>query len=246
MERKLALVTGGAVGIGAAISRALAEKGYQTGILYHHSAKQAHLLCDTLQAQGHACFCEHTDVTDEAEVRMVFADVFQQYGPPAVLINNAGIAQSGLLTDYSCAEWMHLFHVNFDGVLHTTHAVYPAMVRQKSGIIINIASIWGESGASCEAVYAASKGAVIAFSRSLASELGPSGIRVCCICPGVIDTQMLQEYTNAEKQALADATPLGRLGTPQDVAQAVLYLCDAPFLTGTVLRIDGGFLLGNT
>ena len=116
------------------------------------------------------------------------------------------------------------------------------MVHQKSGVIINIGSIWGESGASCEAVYSASKGAVIAFSRAMAAELAPSGIRVLCVCPGVIDTPMLDCYTSEEKQALAAATPLGRLGTPQDVADAVLYLARASFLTGTVLRVDGGFL----
>ena len=238
----VAVVTGGAGGIGAAVSEALALAGYFTVVLYHSGKNRALSLCDTLRAKGCACTSLFADVAEEASVQNAVGQILEQHKKIDLLVNCAGIAQNGLLTDRTCAQWQHLMQINFGGVLHTTHAVYPAMVHQKSGVIINIGSIWGESGASCEAVYSASKGAVIAFSRAMAAELAPSGIRVLCVCPGVIDTPMLDCYTDEEKQALAAATPLGRLGTPQDVADAVLYLARASFLTGTVLRVDGGLL----
>lgn len=233
---RTALVTGGGRGIGAAIVRALSRDGWRVLVNYAHAEAEALALC--AETGGLPL---RADVSDPAEAEALF----RQAGDVELLVNNAGVAWYGLLQDMSDADWRRLFAVNVDGAFHCCRAVIPAMVRRKRGCILNIASVWGLRGASCEAAYSATKGALVALTRALAKELGPSGIRVNCLCPGVIETAMLDCFTPEDKAALAEETPLGRLGTPEDVAELAAFLASdrAAFLTGQVIAADGGFAL---
>ena len=160
-----------------------------------------------------------------------------------VLINNAGICHYGLISQISPAQWERLFAVNVGGIYHCVRAVLPAMLQKQSGCILNVASMWGQIGASCEAAYSATKGAVIALTKALAQELGPSGIRVNCVSPGVILTDMCASVSTETLISLAEETPLGKNGTPEEVAEALLYLAKAQFITGQNLPVNGGFVL---
>ena len=175
-----------------------------------------------------------------------YADmIIGMHGVPDLIVNNAGMEGSGLLQDVTVAEWNRIIDTNLRGAFLVTRAFVPGMVSRKSGCIINIASIWGEVGASFESVYSAGKGGLISFTKALAKELGPSGIRVNCISPGCINTRMMDEYTEEEKAALIDETPLGRIGEPEDVANAVVFLASekASFITGQDLGVNGGFVI---
>ena len=233
---KKALVTGGSRGIGAAIVRALAADGWQ---VYIHCNKHPEAALALAQETG------GTVVQGNLAMPMDVKTLFSQTGPVDLLVNNAGVAHYGLLQDMGEMEWRSLFAVNTDGVYRCCREAIPGMVQKHAGCIINISSVWGQLGASCEAAYSASKGAVIALTKALAKELGPSGIRVNCVCPGVIDTDMIANLTEEDKKALAAETPLGRLGEPEDVAKLVRFLAspEADFLTGQVIAADGGFAL---
>ncbi len=228
------VITGGSRGIGAAAVRHFAGLGHAVTFLYekdHDAAAQV-----AAQAGAKAFCC---DVADEAAVRSVFAGL-----PPVdVLINNAGICHTGLISQITPEQWRRLFAVNVDGIYHCVRAVLPGMLQKQAGCILNISSMWGEVGASCEAAYSATKGAVIALTKALAKELGPSGIRVCAIAPGVIQTDMCRDIDPQILEALREETPVGRLGTPEDVARAMEYLANAPFVTGQVLGVSGGFVI---
>lgn len=236
MRKKTALVTGGARGIGAAICRALAADGWDVQIHYHTSEQAARALAAELGG-----IAIRADVRDFAAVEAMFRTA----GPVDLLVNNAGVAAYGLFTDMSSAEWRNLFAVNVDGVFHCTRRALPHMIREKRGGIINVASIWGITGASCEAAYAAAKAAVIGLSKSLAKELGPSGIRVNCIAPGAIQTEMLAALTPEDSAEIRRETPLGTLGSPEDVAHLVAYLASdrARFVTGQVVSPNGGLVI---
>jgi len=236
MMEKTALVTGGARGIGAAICRALTADGWNLRIHYHTSEQQAQALAAEL-----GCSAIRADVRNLADVQAMF----QTAGPIDLLVNNAGISTYGLFPDMSPAVWRDLFAVNVDGVFHCTQCALPHMFREKRGGIINVASIWGITGASCEAAYAATKAAVIGLSKSLAKELGPSGIRVNCIAPGAIQTEMLAVLTPEDLAEIRAETPLGTLGTPEDVAHLVSYLASeqARFVTGQVISPNGGLMI---
>jgi 3-oxoacyl-[acyl-carrier protein] reductase len=170
---------------------------------------------------------------------------FAQIPNVDVLINNAGIAHYGLITDITPDVWDRLFAVNVKGIYHTVRAAMPHFLRNQAGVILNTSSMWGLVGASCETTYASTKGAVIALTKSLAKELAPSGVRCNCIAPGVIRTEMLSPFSEAELDVLAEETPLGRLGTPEEIAQAMVYLASpaATFITGQVLNLSGGFVI---
>ena len=232
----ITVITGGSRGIGAAAVRAFTAAGHQVYFLYHHSQQAAELLCRETGAVA-----LQADVADGAAVQAAFAQI------PTVdhLICNAGIAHYGLISDISEAQWDRLFAVNVKGIYHCVRAALPHFLRRQAGTILTVSSMWGQAGASCEAAYSATKGAVIALSKSLAKELAPSGVRVNCIAPGVIQTQMLSNLDAQALQDLAEQTPLCRLGTPEDVAQAMVFLASesASFITGQVLNLDGGFLL---
>ncbi|MDR2357095.1 MAG: 3-oxoacyl-ACP reductase FabG [Oscillospiraceae bacterium] len=229
-----ALVTGGSRGIGAACVRALAADGYEVVVNYNESRSAAETLAREL-----GCETIRADVRDTAAVGKMFA----RAGDVDALVCCAGIAKTGLITDLSEDEWQAVIDVNVGGTVRCCRAAIPYMTRKKAGCIVTVSSVWGVTGASCEAVYAASKAAVIGLTKSLAKELGPSGIRVNCVAPGVIDTEMNALLTDADIAALRAATPLGAIGRPSDVAHLVRFLASdsARFITGQVIGADGGF-----
>lgn len=227
------LITGGSRGIGAATVRAFVRAGYAVSFFYEKNAEAAEALAAETGAAPIRC-----DVADtQAVARAVTA-----LSPVDVLVNNAGISHVGLISEITPEAWDRLFAVNVKGIYNTVRAVLPAMLQKQAGAIVNISSMWGQAGASCEAAYSATKGAVIALTQALARELGPSGIRVNAVSPGVIDTQMNAQLSPADRAALAAETPLERLGTPEEVAEAIVYLAQAEFITGQNLPVNGGFL----
>ena len=183
------------------------------------------------------------DVSDPECVREACREAEGTLGHIDALVNNAGIAQQKLLTDVTDEDWRRMLDVNLSGAFYVIRAVLPGMISRKHGSIVNVSSVWGQVGASCEAHYSAAKAGLIGLTRALAKEVGPSGVTVNCVCPGVIQTDMLGGFTSGDLAALAEETPLGRLGTPQEVAAAIVWLCqeDAAFVTGQVLGVGGGF-----
>lgn len=244
-SQPVALVTGGSGGIGQAIALRLSQAGCRVIVNYCQNKKAAANVCAQIQAGGGQALLLQADVSQPEQVAAMFAAAEAAFGPVEILVNNAGLSHFGLITDISPAAWRQLFAVNVDGAFHCVQAALPNMVHNKQGCIINIASIWGLVGGSCEAAYSASKGALIALSKALAKELGPSGIRVNCVAPGVIETAMNGRLNPAEIAALREETPLGCIGQPQDVAEAVAWLAseEARFITGQVLSPNGGFTI---
>jgi len=190
---------------------------------------------------AHAVCC---DLSDSAAVQAMCGEILRVYHRVDALVLSAGVSYTGLLTDMTDAQWHTVMDVNVSGAFYLIRALAPGMVSGRCGSIVTVSSMWGRVGASCEAAYSASKAALIGLTRALAKELGPSGVRVNCIAPGVIDTKMMDEHSEETKAILADETPLGRLGTPQDVAAAAAFLLsdEAAFITGQVLGVDGGYI----
>lgn len=242
---KTAFVTGGSRGIGAAIALSLGRAGYAIALNYHQNHSAAHKVLETLQMEQIPCCLCPADVSDEAAITAAVCKAQAELGTIAVLVNNAGIAHQGLFQDTDSNTWHNLFATIVDGAYYATKAVLPAMIREKQGNIVNISSIWGLRGASCEVAYSSAKAALIGLTRSLAAEVAPSGVRVNAIAPGVIRTDMVTPLGEETITALANDTPLGRLGTPTDIANAVLFLISekASFITGQVLTVDGGFVV---
>ncbi len=228
------VITGGSRGIGAAAVSLFAARGDRVWFLYEKEYEKAEQVAKATGATAICC-----DVADGEAVTRAFAVI----GDVDILICNAGICHYGLLQSLSDAQWDRLFDVNVKGIFHCVKAAVPAFLRGHSGCIITVSSMWGQVGASCEAAYSATKGAVIALTRALAQELGPSGIRVNCVSPGVITTDMCANVDPEILRQLAQETPLGRNGTPEDVARAMAYLADAPFVTGQILPVNGGYVL---
>ena len=230
------MITGGSRGIGAACAVALARDGYSVYIGYNNSVEEA---ARVAEATGGAAI--RADVADEAAVMEMFGGI----GRVDALVCCAGVSHYGLFTDITDAEWRRVFDVNVGGVINCCRAAIPRMIGEKRGRIVLISSIWGSCGASCEAVYSASKAAVIGLTKALAKELGPSGILVNCVAPGVIETDMLSTLTEEMRAALRADTPLGRTGTPEDVAGVVRFLTSeaASFITGQVISPNGGILI---
>jgi 3-oxoacyl-[acyl-carrier protein] reductase len=234
----VAVITGGSRGIGAAAVAAFQASGYRVAFLYREHEAEAAALSEKTGA-----FMVRADISSPEQVEQAFARIRAGLGPVDVLVNNAGIAQFRLFDQISDEEWRRMMSVNLDGAFFCARAVAPDMISRKKGVILNVSSVWGVTGASCEAHYAASKGALIALTKSLAKELGPSGIRVNCVAPGVIRTDMNRALDDAALRELCESTPLGRLGEPEEVAAALLFLAGegASFITGQVLGVDGGF-----
>lgn len=229
-----ALVTGSSRGIGAAAARTLSRDGWDVTIVYNESEEKALALAAELHTRAVRC-----DVRDPAQVEALF----QKAGHVDLLVCCAGISEYGLITDVSEAAWQSLAETNTGGVFRCCRAAIPSMVHRKSGNIILISSVWGRYGGSCEAAYSASKAAVIGLARALAKELGPSGIRVNCIAPGPILTDMLTGLSHIDLDELAQEVPLGRIGAPEDVAELISFLASdkASYITGQVIGCDGGF-----
>ena len=238
--KRVAFITGGSRGIGRAVARRLAEEGCAVGIDYLQAREQAQALVSELTAMA-----IQADVADQTAITAAIRQVEEAFGPVSLLVNNAGIAGQHQFQDITSSFWHRIFAVNVDGAYHTIQAVLPHMLHEKAGCIVNISSIWGQRGASCETAYSATKAALIGLTRSLAMELAPSGIRVNCVAPGVIHTDMVEVLGQETLCALAEETPVGRLGTPEDIAAAVAFLAGdgASFITGQVLTADGGFIL---
>lgn len=243
--RRIALITGGSRGIGAACVRAFAEDGYAVVFLYNRSAQQADTLVQSLRSEGRDVSAYPCDVSDPQQVASAIADVLRTYRRIDALVNCAGIAHIGLFTDMTEDEWDRLFAVNVRSVFSVTKAVLPGMISRQKGSIVNVSSMWGEVGASCEVAYSATKAALIGLTKALAKEVGPSGVRVNCVTPGVIDTDMNASLSDDDRNALCDETPLGRIGNAAEVAQTILYLCGegASFITGQVLGVSGGLVI---
>jgi len=229
-----ALISGSSRGIGAAIARALAKAGYEVIINYSKDAENALALARELSAKA-----IRADVSDPEAVRRMFDAV----GDIDTLVINAGIAQFGLFTELGYEDWRRIFAVNVDGAFNCLQCALPHMIREKRGSIVIVSSVWGVTGASCEAAYSATKAALIGLTKSLAKELGPSGVRVNCIAPGVIASEMNSRLTPEDVAALEDETPLMRIGTPEEVASLAVFLAGdgASFITGQVIGADGGF-----
>lgn len=228
------VITGGARGIGAAVVRLFADRGDRVWFLYEKSDEAAAALAGQTGAAGLRC-----DVSDGEAV----AKAFSKIPPVDVLVCNAGVCHMGLISQITESQWDRLFAVNVKGIYHCVNAALPGMLERQCGSIVTVSSMWGQVGASCEACYSATKGAVIALTKALAKELGPSGIRVNCVAPGVVETDMMAGISREIAQELAEETPLGRNGVPEDVAKAIGYLADATFVTGQVLPVNGGFVI---
>lgn len=240
----VAVVTGGSRGIGLAVSRELAAAGFRLAILYKDRQNTARQAAEELRTRGTDTETYHCDVADTGQVEEVVQQILERFGRVDVLVNNAGIAQIKLLTDTTEEDWDRMMGVNVKGLYNTCHALVPQMVSRKHGRIINLSSMWGQSGASCEVAYSASKAAVIGFTKALAKELGPSGITVNCVAPGVINTEMNAGLDTETLEALRQEIPLGRIGCTADVAGTVAFLASekAAYITGQVLGVDGGIL----
>ena len=241
----LAFVSGASRGIGAACAVELARQGFDIIINYNKSRQAAEEVAAAVVKRGSKAILCRMNVADAGEVSSVCSDLISRLGVPDVLVNNAGVSVSGLVQDMTDEQWDELMNGNLRSMFLLCRACVPGMVSRKSGCIINISSMWGQAGASFESVYSASKGGVDALTKSLAKELGPSGIRVNAVSPGCILTDMCAGYTEADLKALADEAPLGRNGTPEDVACAVAFLASdkASFITGQILGVNGGLVI---
>ncbi len=237
------LVTGSSRGIGAGIARRFAKDGHRVAIHYREREAQARALYDEFAQAGCSVMLVAGDIANEAQAGEIVSRVREQFGFIDVLVNNAGIAlPTQLVTDTSLSEWHRVMDTNVTGMFLVTNAVLPEMVSQKRGAIVNISSMWGVTGGSCEVAYSASKAAVIGYTKSLAKEVAPSGIRVNCVAPGFVLTDMTRCFKEDIISCICEETPLLRAGTPEDVASAVLFLSsdEASYITGQVLCVDGG------
>ncbi len=236
--KKTVLVTGASRGIGAATAQLFAENGWNVVLNYNKSEAQALALAEKIGAVA-----VKADITKPDEIQNMLNAARVRFGSIDVLVNNAGIAQQKLFTDITENDWDNMFNVNVKSMFMVTNAVVRDMIRNRRGHIINISSIWGIAGASCEVHYSASKAAVIGFTKALAKELGLSKIAVNCIAPGVIDTQMNSHLDRETLNELKDETPLGKIGTGADIAKTALFLAESEFITGQIISPNGGIVI---
>lgn len=243
--KRVALITGASRGIGRAVALRLARMGYDMAVCYHTAKECACEVVELLRADGYTAEAFCCDVSDGASVAEMAAAVREQMGEVSLLVNNAGIAQQKLFTDITSDDWDRMIGVHLTGTYNVCRQFLPNMLREHKGVIINISSMWGQVGGSCEVHYSAAKAGVIGLTKALAKEVGPSGIRVNCVAPGVIRTDMMSGFDEATLSSLAGDTPLMRLGTPEDVANAVAFLVsdEASFITGQVLAPNGGMII---
>ena len=239
------LITGASRGIGAETARLFAERGWSVGLHYHRARDRAEALAGRLAALGAEVRLYQADVADRAQVDRMAADFLADFGHIDALVCSAGVARQELFTDTTEEAWRALMAVDLDGVFRCCQAALPDMLRRKAGRIVAVSSMWGQVGASCEVAYSAAKAGVIGLTKALAKELGPSGITVNAVAPGVIDTEMNAGLSPEDRAALAEETPLGRLGTAREAAEAIWFLVSeaGAFFTGQVLAPNGGFVI---
>lgn len=243
--KKTALITGATRGIGNEIAKTFAMDGYNVVINYLNSEEVAENLCRQLYEKGYNAMKVKADVSNREEVDMMIKAIHNKFGDVDVLVNNAGIAQQKLFTEISDLDWDRIFDVNVKGVFNCSQLVLPKMIQNKRGKIINISSMWGLTGASCEVHYSASKAAVIGLTKALAKEVGPSNIQVNCVAPGVINTDMNSDLDERDIEAIKEQTPLGKIGSAEDIAETVLFLASdkANFITGQIISPNGGMVI---
>jgi 3-oxoacyl-[acyl-carrier protein] reductase len=234
------LITGGSRGIGAAATGVFAQKGYRVFLNYYHSLDKAEEIASKTGA-----IPVYADVSNPSDVEKMIERIHREYGLVDVLINNAAVAQQKLFSDITIEEWDTMFNINIRAQFLITKAVLPDMIHKKRGKIINLSSVWGITGASCEVHYSASKAAVIGFTKALAKELGPSNIQVNCVAPGVVDTQMNAHLTEEELEAVREEIPLERFAKPEELAEVIFFLASdkADYLTGQVISPNGGMVI---
>lgn len=242
---KTVLVTGGSRGIGAEIVNTLANLSFDVAFTYNFSYENALLIKKKAEVSGSVVEMYKCDVSRRADVNNLIDNVISDFGKIDLLVNNAGISHEGLFTDITEEEWDNVFNINVKGVFNCSQSVLPYMLRRHEGNIINISSMWGQVGASCEVAYSASKAAVIGLTKALAKEVAPSDINVNCICPGVISTDMMDSYSDEDIECLREQTPLGMIGMPSDIANMVAFLASdkSKFITGQILGVNGGFVI---
>ena len=243
---RAAIITGGSRSIGAHTARVLAAQGYDLLIGYHTQAEAAQALCTELQQTARVqALAVQADVACRDQVEAMVQAAIGAFGQVDLLVNSAGIALRSLVTDVTEAQWRRILDVDLSGTFYACQCVLPHMIRRKQGKIVNLSSMWGQVGASCEVAYSAAKAGIIGLTKALAKEVGPSNIQVNCVAPGVIDTDMNSDLTSEDLAALCEETPLGRIGTAQDVAQTIAFLASpaADFITGQVLCPNGGFVI---
>lgn len=244
-EQKVAVVTGASRGIGAATAVALAEAGFTVAVLYRTNRVLAETCVQKIRETGGTAHAYAVDVTDSAAVKIVTAQIEKDLGTVSVLVNNAGISEQKLFTDITDSDWEQMLAVHLNGAFYMTRALVPAMVHRKYGRIINIASMWGETGGSCEVHYSTAKAGLIGLTKALAKELAPSGITVNAVSPGAVETDMMRALGEEVCKSVAEETPVGRLAHPQEIADAICFLASekAAYITGQVLSVNGGAVI---
>lgn len=241
---KTAIVTGGAGGIGAATVKKLCASGYSVAIHYNTSEESAKALSSDLRQAGYDAFPVQADLTKSEEASAMVNAVLERNGRIDVLVNNAGIQQQKLFDTVTDAEWRQMLDADLSAAFYCCRAVLPAMVKAKSGRIVNVASMWGETGAACEVPYSAAKAGVIGLTKALAKEAAPSGVTVNCVSPGAVDTAMMRAYPPETVEALCGEIPLGRLAKPEEIAEAIGFFAEnAAYITGQVLGVNGGLVI---
>ena len=238
--QKVVLVTGGSRGIGKAVCEKFAAEGYAVAVNYEKSEEKAAALAEKIGGTAYKA-----DVSDYGAVCRMFDDIEKELGEISVLINNAGISTFGLFQDCSDEEWERIFGVNVKGVFNCSKRALGNMIKNQSGSIVNVSSIWGVTGGSCECHYSATKAAIIGYTKAMAKEFGPSGIRVNCVAPGAVETEMNARFSKEDMEAIAEEAALGYIGKPEEIAEAIFFAASekASYMTGAVLNVNGGSVI---
>lgn len=241
----IAVVTGASGGIGAEIAKRLAQDGFSVALIYNRNAEKAQKTADEITLSGGSAKTYKCDVRDSSEITSAIEAIERDFGEISVLVNNAGISEQKLLTDITDSDWENMISTNLSGAFYFCRAVLTYFIHRKSGRIINISSMWGETGGSCEVHYSAAKAGLIGLTKALAKEVAPSGITVNAVSPGVINTEMVTKLGKDTVDMLREEIPVMRLGTPEDVANAVSFLADdrASYITGQIISVNGGIVI---
>ena len=245
MENKIVLVTGASRGIGKATAERFAREDFAVVIHYNTGKEEAEKTAEALLKEGGKVMIQQADLRSSEQVRKMLDEIEKCWGTVDILVNNAGIAQQKLFTDLTDDDWDNMFSVHVNGTFYCTRGVLPGMIHKKAGSIVNVSSMWGQTGGSCEVHYSAAKGAIQSMTKALAKEVGPSGIRVNCVAPGVIQTEMNRMLDEETIEELKEETPLERIGLPEDIANMIYFLStgEGSFVTGQVIGVNGGMII---